>query len=121
MRSTVGEMIATSLDQLRLSQRGEWLLDWPGQVVLTSAFIEATSDCHEAIKGGGKALRTLEQQYQQYHEDLLQAHLMAESVLDKFHVMALLLMDMKTVSLIQDLLRREVESDKDFGWKIKPR
>ena len=114
-------MIASSKDQLRHSQRCEWLLNWPGQVVLTSAFIEATSDCHEAIKGGGDALKALEKQYQQYHEDLLVALQETPDPLVKFSMTALLLMDMKTVALIQDLLRREVESDKDFGWKIKPR
>ena len=126
MRSSIREMIAGSVDQLRHhphpSGRSGWLHQWPGQVVLTSAFIEATSDCHEAIKGGTTALKALEKQYLAYQEELQSALMQnSDSPLTKFSTTALLLLDMKTVSLIQDLLRREVESNKDFGWKVKPR
>ena len=104
------------------------------QALIMGAFVVATGEISEAIKGGQESMKSLAVLYQKFQDDCASA-LMAENqngaklasnTVDLNHLKrkglsALILQDMKTSGGIKDLLQRQVVGEKDFGWRIKPR
>jgi hypothetical protein len=110
-----------------------------------AAFIVSTSEIHESIKGGDRSMRALAEQYEKYQydcaatltsfaaahaategnvqqEDENQLQIQARRLrLERKALSAMILHDMKTRDSICDLLKRDVVSEKDFGWRVKSR
>lgn len=64
MINSLRKVISQSVDAYRITERGRWVLDWPGQVVLCASSIFWTSEVMEAmtIKGGvGVSFHTIKE------------------------------------------------------------
>ena len=52
MKNAVRDIIDGALETIVTSSRCEWVQEWPCQAVLVAAFLDATAQSQEAIKGG---------------------------------------------------------------------
>ena len=104
------------------------------QTLLMAAFVVATGEITEAIKGGLESMRYLAKLYQLFQDDSTSVIMSFNQNATKFKscsidlsnlqrkgLSALMLQDMKTGNGIKDLLKRQVVGEKDFCWCIKPR
>ena len=72
MRSAVRDIIDGAVETVAGQARSEWVQEWPCQAVLVAAFLDATIQSQEAIKGGTGALKDLEIKYSKYNEDVIE-------------------------------------------------
>ncbi len=132
MRLSLRELILQSYDALSaLFSAGaapgagaawrEWAQDWPGQVLLVAAFIVNTQECLEAIKGGSVALKAFADMIVTSRNEMLDLMTEFGDKLLRHTMAAMINQSMMYSDLVKDLLDREVRSEKDFGWKVKPR
>ena len=92
--------------------------------MLVASFIWSTRESAEAIKGGSTALRALLDQLS-FHRAAVLSLLREEAVttdrLARATVRSLVFQSLMASDVVQDLLAREVRSEKDFEWRVKPR
>lgn len=121
MKTAVRDIIDGALETVGSSTRPEWVQEWPCQAVLVAAFLDATAQSQEAIKGGTGALKDLESKYLKYNEELTE---MIEDNLDTSvqEVLAsMMIHDMYTRETINALIKDQVVSEKDFSWRSRPK
>ena len=121
MRSAVRDIIDGALETVVTSTRCEWVQEWPCQAVLVAAFLDATAQSQEAIKGGTGALKDLEATYIKYNSELTE---FVEDSLDigtQEVLASIMIHDMYTRETISVLIRDQVVSEKDFVWKSRPK
>lgn len=121
MKSAVRDIIDGALETVTTSTRAEWVQEWPCQAVLVAAFLDATAQSQEAIKGGTGALKDLEAKYKSHNDELVEV---IEDCLDAStqEVLAsLMIHDMYTRETINALITDQVVSEKDFAWRSRPK
>ena len=93
----------------------------PVQALLVAVHAEATSEMQESIKGGESAMTRLASQYADYQHQCVVAVLSRRPQLqvERKALSAIILHDGKARDIVNDLLGREVVSEKDFGWNVK--
>jgi len=87
-----------------------------------AAAIHTTKESAEAIKGGESSLTGLLSQQNQYRGSLLA--LLGDPGVDhlcKHTASSLLLQSLSASEAVKDLIKKEVASDRDFDWRVKPK
>ncbi len=121
MKTAVRDIIEGALETIAAGARSEWLQEWPCQAVLVAAFLDATSQSQEAIKGGTGALKDLEAKYLGFNEEL--TSLIEESCDASLQevLASIMIHDMYTRETIATLIKDQVVSEKDFSWRSRPK
>ncbi len=121
MRSAVRDIIEGALETVVATQRSEWVGDWPSQAILVAAFINATSHCQEAIKGGASALKDLMSKYQEFNAELAEVIEECGDTSSQEVLSSLVIHDMYTRDTIGCLITDQVVSEKDYAWRSRPK
>ncbi len=86
-----------------------------------AAWACATEEALEAIKGGANALKEMGEAYRQHQRDVAIVLEETSEPLLRDIVASVILHDIRVENAVADLVKREVCSEKDFGWRIQPR
>ena len=58
MKLSLREVMAKAVEAYPSDPRNEWVLSWPGQVVLAASIVHWTIEVNQAIQAGASGLRT---------------------------------------------------------------
>ena len=112
MRAAVRDIIDGALETIESSSRSEWVQEWPVQAILVAAFITATSQCQEAIKGGTGALKDLELKYKKYNEEIIEVSDDSIDNATQEVLSSIMIHDIYTRETIDCLIHDQVVSEK---------
>ncbi|KAJ1566068.1 Dynein heavy chain 1, axonemal [Nowakowskiella sp. JEL0078] len=116
MRKSIRKVIMDGLACYHLKQRTQWVLDWPGQVVLSVSQTYWTKEVHEALKTGQSGLKGL------YQRQLLQLQGLVSLVrgelpfLSRLVLGDLIVIDVHSRDVVKNLIDGNVISENDFLW-----
>ena len=110
-----------ALETIGTSSRAEWVQEWPVQSVLVAAFITATAQCQEAIKGGTSALKDLELKYKKFNEEIVEVSDDSIDNATQEVLSSMMIHDIYTRETIDCLIKDQVVSEKDYAWRSRPK
>ena len=96
-----------------LSQRSEWVKEWPGQVVLCASQVFWTREVHEAIKGGPQGLRDYYERLQEQMKDIVALVRGKLTKQQRITLGALVVIDVHARDVVLEM------ADKGEGWVRK--
>eukprot|EP00741_Cyanophora_paradoxa_P008927 tig00000142_g8641.t1 len=110
-RDAVGDYYATK-------RRAEWVLRWPGQVVLAASQVAWTKECEEAIstRKGSSALMRVEQRLTKQLEDLVNLVRGDLTELNRITLSALVTLDVHGRDVVGEMAEADVSGVEDFEW-----
>ena len=73
------------------------------------------------IKGGNNAMRNLVKKYEDYQEEAIKVFKSSKDNSTREIMAMLLQQDLHTRDVVQELLDKQVVSEKDYAWKSRPR
>ncbi|PSN57356.1 Dynein heavy chain 12 [Blattella germanica] len=115
MFSPEGEKIAF-VSQIKMSRR-DWLLDWPGQVVLCVSMICWTSQVHKFLIPS--ELNSLKRYYEVLEAQLNEVLELVRGKLTnqaRITLGAVVVLDVHAKDIVEELVSKQVSSWKDFQW-----
>ncbi|KAJ3395883.1 Dynein heavy chain 1, axonemal [Lobulomyces angularis] len=116
MRESVKKSIMDGLACYYAKPRIEWVLDWPGQVVLSASQTYWTKEVTEALKAGAASLKSL------YGRLLMQLQGLVDLVrgelpfLKRLIIGDLIVIDVHNRDVVKRLLDAGISSENDFEW-----
>eukprot|EP00741_Cyanophora_paradoxa_P016907 tig00020943_g16328.t1 len=119
MKAAVRARIGTALGDYSARPRVDWVLAWPGQVVLAVNMIEWTRLVEEAIGGGGGGAGTLaevERTLTRQLDDIVSLVRGDLTYLNRLTLGALVVIDVHARDVVAELRKHAVGSLDDFDW-----
>ncbi|KAI9202130.1 dynein heavy chain and region D6 of dynein motor-domain-containing protein [Polychytrium aggregatum] len=96
--------------------RAQWVLDWPGQVILCVSSIFWTSDAEKAIEGGKKGLENFHAKLNSDLSDVIRLVRGQLSKMARLTLGALVVIDVHARDVIQLLAAEGISDISDFSW-----
>lgn len=121
MRETVLDQTAKALKAYKQMPRSDWVLDWPGQVVLTVAQIYWTQECAKAIKRGKAALRSFAEKCETELQYIVMKVRGKLSKLARCTLGSLIVLDAHARDVVHKLIDNDVSDTRDFDWMSQMR
>uniref|UniRef100_UPI0037E91524 dynein axonemal heavy chain 1 n=1 Tax=Semicossyphus pulcher TaxID=241346 RepID=UPI0037E91524 len=115
MKATLRDNIDRSLNVYPERPRVEWVLSWPGQVVIAGCQVFWTTEVSEALEQGDLADR-LYPQLQTQLGDLVQLVRGGLSKMQRAVLSALIVIEVHAKDVAAKLVEQEVSSVSDFEW-----
>ncbi|XP_028430624.1 dynein heavy chain 1, axonemal isoform X1 [Perca flavescens] len=115
MKATLRDNIDRSLKVYPEQPRAEWVLSWPGQVVIAGCQVFWTAEVSEALEQGDLASR-LYPQLQKQLSDLVQLVRGRLSRMQRAVLSALIVIEVHAKDVIAKLVEQEVSSVNAFEW-----
>ncbi|XP_051269985.1 dynein axonemal heavy chain 1 isoform X2 [Dicentrarchus labrax] len=115
MKATLRDNIDRSLKVYPEQPRTEWVLSWPGQVVIAGCQVFWTTEVSEALEQGDLANR-LYPQLQTQLGDLVQLVRGGLSNMQRAVLSALIVIEVHAKDVAAKLVEQEVSSINDFEW-----
>ncbi|XP_040889376.1 dynein heavy chain 1, axonemal [Toxotes jaculatrix] len=115
MRATLRDNIDRSLKVYPEQPRVEWVLSWPGQVVIAGCQVFWTAEVSEALEQGDLANR-LYPQLQKQLGDLVQLMRGGLSKMQRAVLSALIVIEVHAKDVVAKLVEQGVSSINDFEW-----
>ncbi|XP_032809855.2 dynein axonemal heavy chain 3-like isoform X2 [Petromyzon marinus] len=115
MKASLQEVMAQAVAAYPVSPRAQWVLSWPGQVVLAGSCIHWTSDVSEAMERPGGLLAYLEQSGKQIEEvvGMVRGKL---SKMARITLGALITIDVHARDVVARLAEGGVSGITEFPW-----
>ncbi|RKP19583.1 hypothetical protein ROZALSC1DRAFT_28837, partial [Rozella allomycis CSF55] len=117
MLANVRIVIEKALQAYKTTPREQWVLDWPGQVVLAVGQIFWTANVERAISGGGK--KGLEELHARLTSELNDVIKLVRGNISKMARMtlgALVVIDVHAKDVVYQLMQEGVKDVNDFSW-----
>ncbi|GLC41774.1 hypothetical protein PLESTM_001238200 [Pleodorina starrii] len=121
MFSSIHDVTGRGLADYATRPRDEWVLQWPGMVVLVVTAIFWTSGVEKALKDGGDSLREYESQCT---SDLLKIVDLVRGELTNLQratLGALVVMDVHARDVVSSMVAKRVVAASDFEWQAQLR
>ncbi|XP_029005758.1 dynein axonemal heavy chain 1 [Betta splendens] len=115
MKATLRDNIDRSLKVYPEQPRVEWVLSWPGQVVIAGCQVFWTTEVSEALDQGALA-DCLQPQLQTQLGDLVQLVRGGLSKIQRAVLSALIVIEVHAKDVVAKLVEQEVSSVSDFEW-----
>ncbi|KAJ3087451.1 Dynein heavy chain 1, axonemal [Quaeritorhiza haematococci] len=116
MRKSVKKIIMEGLAHYPLKPRTEWVLDWPGQVVLSVSQTYWTKEVTEALKTGQAGLKALYQRLLAQLQGLVNLVRGDLPFLNRLVLGDLIVIDVHARDVVKKLLDSGVTGENDFEW-----
>ena len=117
MKATVQEQIVLSAADYRASPRGEWVLRWPGQVIIAGSTLFWTEEVEAAINADGNA--GLHEYYNVSHAQLMELTRIVATKITKLQrksIGALITIDVHARDVVRVMADSGVKDITDFQW-----
>ncbi len=117
MRRTLHKVAGEALQAYARGERSQWILEWPGQLVLNCSQVYWTREVTEAINSGGSSglAKYAEQCTQQLNKivNLVRGQLTS---LERATCGALVVIDVHARDVTAEMAHKGVEDIRDFNW-----
>ena len=117
MRQTLFQLIKKCEADFKVTKRTEWVINWPGQVILTVNQMDWTLNAEEAIKKHKQ--NGLARFKEKLDADLADIVILVRGKLSdmaRLTLGAMVVIDVHARDVIQDLVRKGVKQNNDFDW-----
>lgn len=122
MQSSLKSVVRHAIEDYRTKDRTQWLLDWPGQVVLSVAQLYWTKESSEALDNHGvPGLHSYEEHYTAQLSAIVQLIRGTLSHLDRKTIEALVVLDVHARDVLREMISEGVTSSFDFSWQSQLR
>jgi hypothetical protein len=122
MKRTLHKIAEESLEAYARSERSQWILQWPGQIVLNCSQIYWTKEVIEAIERGGP--KGLEDYGHKCTEELNKIVTLVRgqlTTLERSTCGALVVIDVHARDVVVQMAEQHVSNVKDFAWEQQVR
>uniref|UniRef100_A0A8C5TGG8 Dynein axonemal heavy chain 12 n=1 Tax=Malurus cyaneus samueli TaxID=2593467 RepID=A0A8C5TGG8_9PASS len=116
MLKTVRDVIARSRLAYLETERKQWVLEWPGQVVLCVSQMYWTSEVHEVLRDGPKGLQGYYDTLQLQLNDIVELVRGKLSKQTRTTLGALVTIDVHARDVIKEMIDSGVQCETDFQW-----
>ncbi|BFI29560.1 dynein axonemal heavy chain [Marchantia polymorpha subsp. ruderalis] len=117
MRETLLVVAQKAAADYAVTARTQWILKWPGMIVLCASQIHWTREVAEAIQAGGEAgLNQYEEKCSLQLQDLVKLVRGELTTLERFTIGALCVVDVHARDVVTLLKTSGVTKDTDFEW-----
>ena len=117
MLESVKRVIEQAYEAYKKTPREQWVLDWPGQVVICVGQIYWTSNVEAAIAAGGKkALEDAMAKCTNELNDVIRLVRGDLSKMSRITLGALVVIDVHARDTIGQLIQENIRDINDFGW-----
>eukprot|EP01116_Phalansterium_solitarium_P017128 TRINITY_DN413_c0_g1_i5.p1 TRINITY_DN413_c0_g1~~TRINITY_DN413_c0_g1_i5.p1 ORF type:complete len:4163 (-),score=2181.62 TRINITY_DN413_c0_g1_i5:539-13027(-) len=121
MKSSVRSALKSGVEAYVTKPRTEWVLDWPGQVVLAGSQVFWTKGVETAITEGPAGLKKFYEQQLRELEGLTTLVRGNLSPLGRLTLGALIVIDVHARDVVKNLIEAGVTSERDFEWMTQLR
>jgi len=125
MVSSVHDVVRRGMERYPEQERHEWVLEWPGAVVLVVTAMFWTSGVIDALKKESEGAKgTLATYEKKCTDDLLRIVDLVRGELtglQRATLGALVVMDVHARDVVTSMVRKGVETDQDFEWQAQLR
>ncbi|XP_069795725.1 dynein axonemal heavy chain 12 isoform X2 [Narcine bancroftii] len=116
MHKSVLDVIDQSQQDYPERKRTEWVISWPGQVVICVSQIFWTAEVENAIQIGSQGLKAYSARLQQQLNDIVELVRGKLSKQTRITLGALVTIDVHARDVVEDLIEKEVSNQADFHW-----
>ncbi|NXK86097.1 DYH7 protein, partial [Formicarius rufipectus] len=116
MLKTIRDVIAKSRMAYLETDRKQWVLEWPGQVVLCVSQMYWTSEVHEVLCSGSEGLKGYYGTLQLQLNDIVELVRGKLSKQTRTTLCALVTIDVHARDVIKEMIESGVQSETDFQW-----
>ncbi|XP_055503511.1 dynein axonemal heavy chain 12 [Leucoraja erinacea] len=116
MLRSVLDVIARSQEDYPERKRNEWVVSWPGQVVICVSQIFWTAEVEKAIQIGSQGLNVYNGKLQQQLNNIVELVRGKLSKQTRITLGALVTIDVHSRDVVEGLIEKEVSSQTDFNW-----
>lgn len=116
MKLSVKKVIMDGLADYPQKPRTQWVLDWPGQVVISGSQTYWTQEVHEALKTGTQGLKDLYQRLLEQLQGLVGLVRGELPFLSRLVLGDLIVIDVHARDVVKKLIDVGVQSENDFEW-----
>ncbi|XP_077462234.1 dynein axonemal heavy chain 12-like [Stigmatopora argus] len=116
MIRSVRDVVDRSRTAYAETPRNQWVMEWPGQVVICSSQMFWTSEVHEAIRGGATSVKDCFHQLQKQLNDivgLVRGKLPKQT---RITLGALVTIEVHARDVVLELIEHGVANESDFRW-----
>ena len=116
MRKTVAHQFDLSMVDYPKRKRTEWLVDWPGQIVLGVSQAYWTQEATEALSAGVEATEKYSAKLTGYIQDIIKMVRGEIPKLVRKTVSPLVVLDVHARDVIDNLVKLGIDDPNDFDW-----
>ncbi|XP_037760095.1 dynein axonemal heavy chain 12 isoform X2 [Chelonia mydas] len=116
MLRSIHDVIAESRLAYPETERKQWVLEWPGQVVLCVSQMFWTSEVHEAICNGPEGLQDYYSTLQLQLNDIVELVRGKLSKQTRITLGALVTIDVHARDVVMEMIESGVKNETDFQW-----
>lgn len=117
MRKSLKKSLNDAILDYAVTPRTEWVLKWPGQTIICGSQIFWTKRCEDALREKGlEGLIEFEEVLNKELRDLTGLMNTDISKLERKKLGALITIDVHALSVIEEMVKRKVDSPYDFKW-----
>ncbi|EFC47930.1 hypothetical protein NAEGRDRAFT_78559 [Naegleria gruberi] len=117
MCGSLKETVSKSLIDYNHTPRNEWVLKWPGQVVILGSQVYWTKDITQALNSGGnKGLRGYLDVVKEQLLGLIRIVRTDISKLEKTNIEGLITIEVHARDVVEQMLQEGIQSTHDFEW-----
>eukprot|EP00924_Labyrinthula_sp_SR-Ha-C_P016847 augustus_masked-scaffold_6-processed-gene-16.9-mRNA-1 protein AED:0.16 eAED:0.16 QI:0/0/0/1/1/1/4/0/3086 len=116
MRKTVAYVFDLSMNAYPLKPRTDWLVDWPGQVVLGVSQTYWTKEVTDSMESGDESMRRCVHNLSKNIDNIILMVRQKIPGLVRKTVSPLVVLDVHARDVTQDLVERGILSKNDFDW-----
>ncbi|KAK3752207.1 hypothetical protein QZH41_008048 [Actinostola sp. cb2023] len=116
MLISINDIIERSVQGYATTDRKDWVLNWPGQIVICASQIYWTQEVHEAIRSGPNGLKEYHETLTAQLEDIVVLVRGKLSKQNRVTLGALVTIDVHARDVVHDIANKGVSQENDFKW-----
>jgi len=117
MKSSIKEVISNGLNEYPTMPRDQWVLNWPGQVVITVTQIMFTTEVTEVLDTeAARGLPNYLQKLLDQLQDLVKLVRGDLSYISRLILSDLIIMDVHSRDIVKTMIESQVSNTNDFEW-----
>ncbi|CAI8001099.1 Dynein heavy chain 7, axonemal, partial [Geodia barretti] len=113
---SVRDIIQQAKEAYPVTERLDWVRQWPGQVAICANQIYWTEEVHEAIGNGVQGVKDYHKKLREQLSDIVTLVRGKLPKQTRVTLGALVVIDVHAKDVVQELVDKEVTSDTDFNW-----
>ncbi|GCC21888.1 hypothetical protein chiPu_0000270 [Chiloscyllium punctatum] len=116
MLRSIHEVIERSQQDYPVNNRTDWVVSWPGQVVICVSQMFWTAEVESAIRNGSQGLKKYCTKLQTQLNDIVELVRGKLSKQTRITLGALVTIDVHARDVVEDMIKQGVSNESDFQW-----